>query len=330
MQDHGAEQMNEDLLTIKNLKTQFHLRKGIVKAADGVSLKIRKGEILGLVGESGSGKTMTSLSIVRLVPNPGRITGGSIIFKGENLLEKTDLEMRKIRGKEISLIFQDPMTSLNPVFKVGDQIMEKIRAHQKVNKTEARKETIELMKKVGIPSAEYRINDYPHVFSGGLRQRIMIAIALAGHPSLIIADEPTTSLDVTIGAQVLDLMKGLKKEIGTSILLITHNLGIIAQMANKVAVMYAGMVVEYSDVFTIFREHKHPYTEGLLLSTPNPNLSQQQLHPIPGLVPDLINLPSSCPFNPRCAKKIKVCSERIPEMTQISKDHFVRCFLYGE
>ncbi|HBF69727.1 MAG TPA: ABC transporter ATP-binding protein [Thermotoga sp.] len=314
---------------MENLKTYFYTEDGVVKAVDGVSFEVREGETLGIVGESGSGKSVTSLSIMRLLDQNGKIVDGKIIFKGRNLLELSESEMRKIRGKEIAMIFQEPMVALNPVFTIGDQIMEAIILHQNVSEKEARKMAIDLLRKVGIPEPEKRVDEYPHQLSGGMRQRAMIAMALSCRPSLLIADEPTTALDVTIQAQILELMKELQKEYGMAIILITHDMGVVAEMSDKVAVMYAGKVVEYGDVKTIFTEPKHPYTYALLESIPRIDVEQERLKSIPGNVPDPLNFPPGCKFHPRCEffEKGK-CDVEEPELEDLDGNHKVRCFFW--
>jgi peptide/nickel transport system ATP-binding protein len=314
---------------VENLKTYFYTEDGVVKAVDGVSFEVREGETLGIVGESGSGKSVTSLSIMRLLDQNGKIVDGKIIFKGRNLLELSESEMRKIRGKEIAMIFQEPMVALNPVFTIGDQIMEAIILHQNVSEKEARKMAIDLLRKVGIPEPEKRVDEYPHQLSGGMRQRAMIAMALSCRPSLLIADEPTTALDVTIQAQILELMKELQKEYGMAIILITHDMGVVAEMSDKVAVMYAGKVVEYGDVKTIFTEPKHPYTYALLESIPRIDVEQERLKSIPGNVPDPLNFPPGCKFHPRCEffEKGK-CDVEEPELEDLDGNHKVRCFFW--
>lgn len=314
---------------MENLKTYFYTEDGVVKAVDGVSFEVREGETLGIVGESGSGKSVTSLSIMRLLDQNGKIVDGKIIFKGRNLLELSENEMRKIRGKEIAMIFQEPIVALNPVFTIGDQIMEAIILHQNVSEKEARKMAIDLLRKVGIPEPEKRVDEYPHQLSGGMRQRAMIAMALSCRPSLLIADEPTTALDVTIQAQILELMKELQKEYGMAIILITHDMGVVAEMSDKVAVMYAGKVVEYGDVKTIFTEPKHPYTYALLESIPRIDVEQERLKSIPGNVPDPLNFPPGCKFHPRCEffEKGK-CDVEEPELEDLDGNHKVRCFFW--
>ena len=318
----------KELLTVKNLKTHFFTHEGIVKAVDGVSFTINKGETLGLVGESGCGKSVSSLSIMRLIPHPpGKIVDGEVWFEGENLLKLEEKKMRKIRGKKISMIFQEPMTSLDPVFTIGSEIMETIQLHQGLSKEKAREKAIESLKLVGIPDAEKRINSYPHQLSGGMRQRAMIAMALSCNPTLLIADEPTTALDVTIQAQILKLINDLKKEFGTSVLLITHDLGVIAEMSDYVAVMYAGHIVEYTDIDTIFSNPIHPYTLGLNKSIPRMDKEVERLDTIKGLVPNLLNLPSGCPFYPRCDFRLKKCKQEMPELIEVEDHHLVKCHL---
>lgn len=320
--------INNSLLEISNLKTYFNTEEGTVKAVDGINLWINKGEVLGLVGESGCGKSTVAMSILRLVPKPGKIYDGEIILEGNNLLDIDEEEMREARGGKISIIWQDPMSSLNPVFTIGDQIAEAIKLHQHIqNEDEIKEKIIKLLDKVGIPDAERRLKEYPHEFSGGMRQRVMIAMALSCNPKLLIADEPTTSLDVTIQAQILDLMRDLKHEFESSILLITHNLGVIAEMAEKVAVMYAGKIVEYSDVLTIFKKSRHPYTQALLESTPRIDIIQEKLMSIPGMVPNLINPPTGCRFHPRCKYTTDICSKTEPLFREIASGHYVSCHL---
>ncbi len=320
----------ELLLDVKNLKTQFFTDDGVVKAVDDVSFDIHKGEVLGLCGESGCGKTISSLSILRLVPDPpGKIISGEIIFQGENLLEKTEDQMRQIRGNEISMIFQDPMTSLNPVFTVQNQILENIKLHQDVTDEEALEKGIEVLELVGIPEASKRIKDYPHLFSGGMRQRVMIAMALSCNPSLLIADEPTTALDVTIQAQVLDLMRDLREDLNMAILYITHNLGVIAEMADRIAVMYAGNIVEFADCTTVFKNPHHPYTKALLTSIPRMDKKMDRLGVIKGTVPNLITPPSGCRFHPRCPIATEKCSKEVPPYVETEAGHFSLCHYPG-
>jgi len=316
------------LLEIKNLKTHFFTHEGTVKAVDGVSFKINQGETLGIVGESGSGKSVTALSVMRLIPHPpGKIVGGEIYFEGKDLLKLDDKEIRKMRGKKISMIFQEPMTSLDPVFTIGHEIGEVIQLHQGLNKEEIRKKSIEILRIVGIPDVEKRIDNYPHELSGGMRQRVMIAMALSCNPTLLIADEPTTALDVTIQAQILRLINDLKDKFGASVMLITHDLGVIAEMCDNVAVMYAGNIVEYTDVYTLFNNPLHPYTKGLNKSMPRMNVEAEHLDAIPGMVPNLLDLPSGCPFHPRCNLSFKKCVEEMPELIEIENSHLVRCHL---
>jgi oligopeptide/dipeptide ABC transporter ATP-binding protein len=319
----------DTIVSVENLKTYFYTEDGTVPAIDGVSFEVKRGETLAIVGESGSGKSVTSLSIMRLIPQPpGKIVNGDIKFNGESLLIKSEKEMRSIRGNRISMIFQEPMTSLNPVYKIGDQISESIIIHQKKTKKEALLEAINLLNLVGIPEPERRINQYPHELSGGMRQRVMIAIALACQPELLIADEPTTALDVTIQNQILQLMKTLKQKINMSIMLITHDLGVVAEMADNVVVMYAGQVVEQGDVYTIFENPKHPYTEGLLKSMPSAEKRIGKLYAIEGVVPNPLNLPSGCRFAARCEYATALCYDEMPEIQKIGNEEAVRCWKY--
>jgi oligopeptide/dipeptide ABC transporter ATP-binding protein len=321
----------EALVNITGLKTYFFTEDGVVPAIDGIDFEIRKGETLAIVGESGSGKSVTSLSIMGLIPTPpGKIVDGDIIFNGESLLNKSEREMRNIRGNKISMIFQEPMTSLNPVFRVGDQIMESILLHQKKNKKQAMDEVIHLLKMVGISEPERRVKLYPHELSGGMRQRIMIAIALACNPELLIADEPTTALDVTIQNQILQLMKQLKETIHTSILLVTHDLGVVAEMADRVVVMYAGQIVEQADVYTLFENPKHPYTEGLLRSMPGNHKRSGKLYTIEGTVPNPLHFPIGCRFAPRCEYATDLCRSEMPPIIERAKNEVVRCFKYTD
>lgn len=324
--------MDDLLLQVKDLKTYFYTDDGIVKAVDGVDFTIKKGETLGMVGESGCGKSVSALSVLRLVQEPpGKIVGGEIWFKGEDLLRKKPEEMRKIRGKDISMIFQEPMTSLNPVYTIGEQISEAIILHQKLNKKKALKKTVEMLKLVAIPSPETRIHEYPHELSGGQRQRVMIAMALSCNPDLLIADEPTTALDVTIQAQILELIKKLKDEIGMSILMITHDLGVIAEVSDNVVVVYAGKAVEYADVVSTFKNPRHPYTMALQNSisrlTDKPG---KKLEVIQGEIPDPLALPSGCKFHPRCKFAIDLCKKEEPELEKIKDNHIVRCWMYNK
>jgi peptide/nickel transport system ATP-binding protein/oligopeptide transport system ATP-binding protein len=319
------------LLSIENLQTHFFVRGLTARAVDDVSLVIQSGETLGLVGESGCGKSVTAHSIIRLIPDPpGRIVGGRILFEGENLLALREDEMRRIRGNRISMIFQEPMTSLNPVFTVGDQVGEVVRLHQRLSKADTVARVLEMFKLVGIPAPESRLKDYPHQMSGGMRQRVMIAMALACSPKLMIADEPTTALDVTIQAQILDLMNQLKAETGASILFITHDLGVIAEMAQHVAVMYAGKMVEYAEVRTLFGNPRHPYTVGLLQSIPvlGHKTAEGRLQTIKGMVPSLYNLPAGCLYSDRCPDVFDDCRRIRPEMVPVGDNHIARCLKY--
>lgn len=311
------------LLEIRNLSTVFFTEAGIARAVDDVSFNVEKGTVLGIVGESGCGKSITSLSILRLVPPPGRIVGGKILFSGQNLLSLSESKMRDIRGNHIALIPQDPMTALNPVYTIGDQIMEAVELHQKVSHKEARKRAIKALERVRIPEASERIDDYPHQFSGGMRQRVMIAMALSCEPELLIADEPTTALDVTVQAQILDLLRLIQKEQGMAIILITHDLGVIAEMCDVVAVMYAGSIVEYAPVHELFKNPLHPYTVGLMNSLPRPGVDR--LTAIEGQPPSLIDLPKGCRFAPRCPLVEPRSREAVPPLEEKRPQHFVRC-----
>jgi peptide/nickel transport system ATP-binding protein len=319
------------LLEIKNLRTYFSVRGHTAKAVDDVSLSILPGQTLGLVGESGCGKSVTAHSIMRLVPTPpGRIAGGEILFEGRDLVTLSEAQMRRIRGNRISMIFQEPMTSLNPTYPVGDQVEEVIRLHEKLSRAAARERSVDMFKLVGIPAPEKRIDDYPHQMSGGMRQRVMIAMALACNPQLMIADEPTTALDVTIQAQILDLMNTLKQETGAAILFITHDLGVIAEMSQHVAVMYAGRMMEYADAKTLYASPKNPYTVGLLGSIPvlGKNSGGGRLKTIPGVVPSLLQLPEGCLFSDRCPDVFDDCRRVAPAMVPVGENHFVRCLKY--
>ncbi|MCL6522327.1 MAG: ABC transporter ATP-binding protein [Firmicutes bacterium] len=323
--------MAEPLLEVRDLKTYFRTEDGVARAVDGVSFALGRGETLGIVGESGSGKSVTSLSIMRLIPDPpGRIAGGQILFEGRDLLGLSEQEMRKIRGNEISMIFQEPMTSLNPVFTVGRQIEESIRLHQKVDARESRVRAIEMLRRVGIPSPEVRVDQYPHQMSGGMRQRVMIAMALACNPKLLIADEPTTALDVTIQAQILELIKQLKREFGTSVLLITHDMGVVADMCDRVIVMYAGKVVEEARVDDLFERPLHPYTEGLLHSIPSMEGRREKLHVIEGNVPNPLALPRGCAFAPRCPYAVERCRHEEPPLETTGDGRKVACWRHDE
>ena len=320
------------LLKIENLQTYFYVKGQVAKAVDDVSLTIPAGQTLGLVGESGCGKSVTAHSIIQLIPDPpGKIVGGRIEFEGQDLLEFSAVQMRKIRGNRISMIFQEPMTSLNPVFTVGDQVGEVMRLHQNLSRQAARERTVEMFTLVGIPAPDTRLDDYPHQMSGGMRQRVMIAMALACNPRLMIADEPTTALDVTIQAQILDLMNQLKSETGASILFITHDLGVIAEMAQHVAVMYAGKMVEFADVQTLFTTPKHPYTIGLLASIPmlGHKTDTGRLSTIKGTVPSLFNLPQGCKFSDRCPDVFEDCRKINPDMYPVGTNHIARCLQYA-
>ncbi|MFW6264547.1 MAG: ABC transporter ATP-binding protein [Bacillota bacterium] len=317
----------EKLLELKNLKTYFYTDEGISQAVDGVDFEIYPGETLGIVGESGSGKSVTSLSVMRLIPDPpGKIVDGEILFKGKDLSKVKLSKMQDIRGNEISMIFQEPMTSLNPVYTIGDQISETIIIHQNVNKKEAKIRAIEMLKKVGIPLPEQRVNEYPHQLSGGMRQRVMIAMALSCNPKLLIADEPTTALDVTIQAQILDLMNDLKKNLNMAIMMITHDLGVIAEVADRVVVMYAGKVVEYTDVKTLFKNPAHPYTWGLLNSIPRLDKEVDRLTAIPGVVPSALEFPGGCRYNTRCPLAKEKCFTDEPPLSDYSEGHKTRCW----
>ena len=322
--------MNKEnsLLDIRNLKTYFYTYKGVVKALEGVNLRIGANELLGLVGETGCGKTVTGLSILRLIDSPGKIISGEIVFGEEDLLKLSENEMsERIRGKKISMIFQEPRSSLNPTYTVGYQISEAIRLHQRVDKREAFERSISILRQTGMPDPERIVKEYPHELSGGMAQRAMIAMALSCDPELLIADEPTSSLDVTIEAQILELIKDLISKFRASVLLITHDLGIVAETCDKVAVMYAGNVIEYGDVRDIFKRHKHPYTEGLLNSVPKLKISGE-LYTIEGTVPNLITPPTGCRFHPRCPEARKKCSELKPPAVEVEPGHSVSCFLY--
>jgi oligopeptide/dipeptide ABC transporter ATP-binding protein len=319
------------LLSVNNLKTYFFTSSGITKAADEVSFSLQAGETIGVVGESGSGKTVTALSILKLIPEPqGKIVGGEILFEGLDLLKMPNRNMRSIRGNKISMIFQEPMTSLNPVFTIGNQVSESISLHQGLNRRDALDKCIEMLKLVRIPSPEKRVHDYPYQLSGGMRQRAMIAMALSCDPKILIADEPTTALDVTIQAQILDLMDRLKGELNTAIIMITHNLSIVAEMSKEVVVMYAGKIVEKGPVDNIFYHSQHPYTKGLLKTIPriDRNIrSLKQLPEIPGVIPSLDHLPKGCYFHPRCPYAKEICRQEAPELKEIADQHFYRCWL---
>jgi oligopeptide/dipeptide ABC transporter ATP-binding protein len=322
------------LLDVRNLKTYFYTEDGVVKAVDGVDISVGRGEVLGLVGESGCGKSVTSLSILRLITNPGKVVEGEIVFDGRDLLRLPESEMGNIRGNCISMIFQQPQSSLNPVFRVGDQVAEVLQIHEKLGKNVAWKKAVELLHQVGIPDAEKKARCYPHEMSGGQAQRVMIAMALALSPQLLIADEPTTALDVTIQAQILDLIHHLRTSTGAAIILITHDLGVIAEMADRVAVMYAGRIVEQADVRTLFKNPLHPYTQGLIASIPILGTVKEVLDVIPGTVPNLVNLPPGCQFAPRCRALLEhnltICTQVEPQLLSIEPAHLARCWLYQD
>lgn len=321
--------IKEEILKIEDLEISFSTGKKEIKTVDGVSLSLKKGETIGVVGESGSGKSVTALSILRLLDKGGKIVNGQIYFKGNNLTEIDMREMRSIRGNEISMIFQEPMTSLNPVYTIGQQIRETIKVHKTPNKVNSNERGIELLKLVGIPSPKERMNQYPHELSGGMRQRVMIAMALACNPDLLIADEPTTALDVTIQAQILDLINKLQNELGMSVFMITHDLGVVAETCDKVAVMYGGQVVEFQDVHTLFDEPKHPYTVGLLNSIPRYDIDVDELQPIKGSVPNADEMPKGCRFAPRCEFATELCHQRLPTLERLNSGN-VRCWIYSD
>ena len=322
--------MSDKLIEVKNLKTFFYTEDGFVPAVNDVSFAINRGETLGVVGESGCGKSITALSIMRLIPNPpGKIVDGEILFKGSNLLKKTEEAMRAIRGNDIAMIFQEPMTSLNPVFTVGQQITEAIILHQKLSSSEARKKAIKMLELVKIPIPEKRIDEYPHQLSGGMRQRVMIAMALSCNPELLICDEPTTALDVTIQAQILNLIAELKNKLNAAVMMITHDLGVISEIADNVMVMYAGKVVEYGSTKEIFKNPLHPYTIGLMKSIPRLDCELEELSTIRGMVPSFDNMPTGCLFNPRCDFAQKICCTAMPDLTE-QNGHEVRCWRYTE
>lgn len=316
--------MENKLLQIINLHIHYKTEDGLVQAVNGINLEIAKGETLGLVGETGAGKTTTALGILNLIPDPpGKIVSGEILFEGNNLTKLPDAAMRKVRGNKVSMIFQDPMTALNPVLTIGDQIAEVIRLHEKISRADAHKKVSSMLQMVGIP--EERMDEYPHQFSGGMKQRVVIAIALACNPQLLIADEPTTALDVTIQAQVLELMQKLKVKLGTSMLLITHDLGVVAEICDKVAIMYAGEIVEYGTLEEVYNQTSHPYTKGLFGSIPSANMRAHRLNPIQGLMPDPTDLPKGCAFHPRCPQKKDLCSSQKPESILIDGGHYAKC-----
>jgi len=325
--------MTDDvILQVKDLKAYFKLDEGLLKAVDGVSFDLRKGETLGIVGESGSGKSVTNLAIMKLIPSPpGRIAGGEVFFDGKDILKMSDNEVRALRGNKISMIFQDPMTSLNPFLRISTQMVETIVLHQKLDKKAAKEKAIEMLRLAGIPAPEKRIDQYPHQFSGGMRQRVMIAMALSCNPEILIADEPTTALDVTIQAQILDLINELSDRLGTAVILITHSLSVVAGMCDKICVMYAGRVVEKGNADEIFADPRHPYTQGLIKSVPRLDKeNKQRLYSIPGQPPNVINLPDCCPFFPRCERAMDVCKTKYPKVAELGPKRTVACWLYGE
>lgn len=320
--------MSEKLLDVKDLYTSFYTHLGEVQAIRGVSFHLNKGEALGIVGESGSGKSVTSLSIMKLLQYPGKVKSGQIMFKGEDLVPKSTKEMMSIRGDQIAMIFQDPMTSLNPVYTIGDQIMEAVIKHQGLSKAEAKAKAVEMLKLVGIPSPEQRVDNYPHEFSGGMRQRAMIAIALSCQPDLLIADEPTTALDVTIQAQILELLKELKNKVNTAIILITHDLGVVADVCSRIVVMYGGLIMEEGTAEDVFYNPRHPYTMGLIKSIPRLDLNEKhRLIPIPGTPPDLLNPPTGCPFATRCPYAMQLCIKEAPKFYMANEGHRAACWL---
>jgi oligopeptide/dipeptide ABC transporter ATP-binding protein len=328
----GGDRTDTPILEVRGLRTSFYTRAGVIRAVTGIDFSVSRNEVLGLVGESGCGKSVTSLSILGLVSAPGKVEAGEVIFDGRDLLTLPADELRKIRGNRIAMIFQQPQSSLNPVMKVGRQVSEALEVHRGIDQKAARGRTLELMDMVGIPDAKRRYEAYPHEMSGGMAQRVMIAIALACEPELLIADEPTTALDVTIQAQILDLMRTLQREFGTAIILITHDLGVVAEMCDRAAVMYAGEIVEQTDVRTLFTEPRHPYTRGLIGAVPVPGEIRDELATIPGSVPNLIELPDGCRFAPRCLTRVEtgnVLAERAhPELRPVGDDHLVRCWVY--
>ncbi|MBR3587609.1 MAG: ABC transporter ATP-binding protein [Oscillospiraceae bacterium] len=315
---------NDVVLEVRNLEVEYHTDDAVIHAVNGINLKVRRGETIGLVGETGAGKTTIARSILRILPTPpAKVVGGEILFEGEDIMKKSESAMRKIRGNKISMIFQDPMTALNPIETVGFQITEAVSLHNKLKKAEAEKRACDMLEMVGIPME--RFNEYPHQFSGGMKQRVVIAMALACNPELLLADEPTTALDVTIQAQVLDMMQVLKDQLGTSVIMITHDLGIVAEVCNTVAVIYAGEIVEYGTVFDVFDFTAHPYTEGLFNSLPRLDLKEERLKPIKGLMPDPANLPKGCKFCDRCPKATEKCFAQAPVPVLVSEGHLVRC-----
>ncbi|CAN5649567.1 ABC transporter ATP-binding protein [soil metagenome] len=329
---NAAASTGQPLLEVKNLKTQFFTQDGVVKAVDDVSFYVMPGETLGVVGESGSGKSMTGLSLMRLIPNPpGKIVNGEILFNGSDVRKMSEEQVRSIRGNDIAMIFQDPMTSLNPVLTINRQISESLQLHMGMNKSQARARAVELLELVGIPNATERVDQYPHQFSGGMRQRVMIAMALSCDPKLLIADEPTTALDVTIQAQILDLMRNLQSETGAGVILITHSMGVVAGMADRVQVMYAGHIIETADTGEVFANPRHPYTVGLMQSIPRLDASRREkLRPIRGMPPDLIDLPDMCPFTPRCNYASEKCEQKNPPLMEVKPGHYSACWFWEE
>ncbi|MGH9969898.1 MAG: ABC transporter ATP-binding protein [Pyrinomonadaceae bacterium] len=323
--------LNGNLLEVRNLKTYFHTEEGVVKAVDGVTFDLKRGETLGIVGESGSGKSVTTLSVIRLIPSPpGEIKSGEIIFEGQDVLRLSDNEVRKIRGRRIAMIFQDPMSSLNPFMKISRQLMEMTQLHLGHSRAQAYEHAVKMLETVGIPDARERVDNYPHQFSGGMRQRVMIAMALSCKPELLIADEPSTALDVTIQAQILELIKTLKQATGTSVILITHDLGVVAGMTDNLIVMYAGKIFEQAPTRELFSLPGNPYTKGLLRSVPDPTSSQETLYQIPGLPPDVAHLPPGCPFAPRCDRAEDLCRREFPPFVQLTPSHYSLCHFAAE
>jgi oligopeptide transport system ATP-binding protein len=322
---------NQEILRVENIKTYFNTDDGIVKAVDGVSFALRRGETIGIVGESGCGKSVMNLSIMRLIPSPpGKIVDGEIFFHGKSVLAMSGDELRALRGNKISMIFQDPMTSLNPFLRISTQLVETLHLHQGLSRSAANGKAIEMLRMVGIPSPEKRIDGYPHQFSGGMRQRVMIAMALSCNPEILIADEPTTALDVTIQAQILEIVKDLTVKFSTAVILITHDLGVVSGMCDKICVMYAGRIVERASTDDLFKDPKHPYTRGLIRSVPRLDKStKERLYSIPGTPPSLINIPECCPFHPRCEYAMDICSRQYPDETDSGKEHEVCCWLYN-
>lgn len=318
-----------DLLQVKNLNTSFHTEDGVVRAVNGISFTLKHGEALGIVGESGCGKSVACLSIMRLINHPGKVEADKILLEETDLLKISEKQMRKIRGNEMAFIFQEPMTSLNPVYTIGFQLQEAIRLHQGLNKRESWQKSVDMLKMVGIPRPEDIADEYPHCLSGGMKQRAMIAMALSCEPKVLFADEPTTALDVTIQAQILQLMRDLKERINTAIIFISHDLGVISEMVDRVIVMYCGRIIEESDTRNIIKEAKHPYTIGLINSKPQINEDIEKLVPISGSVPSPLHMPSGCPYHPRCEHAMEICAEEMPEKTEVSSGHYVNCWLYS-